>query len=618
MEEVEIPSRKKSEYEMNYQLKKYAKGVTKLRETIKKLLPFFNKGEKKKLLLLFFMMIIAALFETIGIGLIVPFVGIVTNPSIIQDQAVLSYIYELFNFQSTESFIIFSVLLLLTIFVLKNLYLLLFNYAQFRVILNQQVKLSRDLFKEYLTKPYTFHLQRNTAELLRNVNEEVSRVFQGIVMSGFQLFTEILVIMCILVLLLMTAPIATIVASILLGGSVYLFFTFLRKKISLLGKEQQKVSGTMIKWVNQGLGASKEVKVSGKESFFINSYTGQSQIKANNSRYMKMLEVVPRLFIETLLVSIVLVTMLIIVFQGTSTTQVVSTMALFAMAAFRLMPSITRVVALITTIRYSQPALSVVYDDLFMGEEKSTNVRKDYVSINKGKRKFIDSLKLNNISFRYPNQKDCSIKDISLTIPIGQSVAFIGESGAGKTTLVDIILGLFQPESGSVLVDGKNLYEQKSVWQQKIGYIPQSIFLSDDSIRGNVAFGINSEQINDTEIWRALDQAQLKEFVELLPDQLETSVGERGVRLSGGQRQRIGIARALYNNPEILFMDEATSALDNETEKEIMKAIDSLKGEKTLIIIAHRLSTIENCDIVFKINNGRLIATDNKLERSIM
>nr|WP_153736444.1 ABC transporter ATP-binding protein [Aquibacillus halophilus] len=579
----------------------------------------FNRTEKKKFLILFFMMIVAALLETIGIGLIVPFVGIVTNPDIIQNQAILAFLYQLFNFQSTRSFIVFSVVMLLVIYVLKNLYLLLFNYAQFRVILNQQVKLSSVLFKEYLTKPYTFHLQRNTADLLRNVNGEVSKVFRGIIMSGFQLITEILVITFILVLLLITAPIATLVASCLLGGSVTIFFAFLRKKISHLGKEQQKVSGSMIKWVNQGLGASKEVKVSGKESFFINSYKGQSQIKANNSRYMKMLEVTPRLFIETLLISIVLITMLILVFQGTSTTGIVSTMALFAMAAFRLLPSITKVVSLITSIRYNQPALTVVYEDLFLNKEEPTKVkRNESVIINSGEKTFKDSIKLNNVSFHYPNQKEYAVKNVSLTIPIGNSVAFVGESGAGKTTIVDIILGLFKPEQGFVSVDGKDLFDEKSLWQRKIGYIPQSIFLSDDTIRGNVAFGIVKEHIEDVEVWRALEQAQLKGFVKNLPDQLETKVGERGVRLSGGQRQRIGIARALYHNPEILFMDEATSALDNETEKEIMKAIDGLRGEKTLVIIAHRLSTIENCDIVFKINAGRLTEIENKLKRTVI
>jgi ABC-type multidrug transport system fused ATPase/permease subunit len=596
--------------------------VKNLKVTMKKLLMLFNKREKKKLLVLFFMMIISALLETVGIGVIVPFVGIVTNPDTIHEKAILSFIYKLFHFQSTAAFMIFSVVLLLSIFVIKNLFLVLSQYAQFRVILNQQVKLSRTLFNEYLIKPYTFHLQRNSANLLRNLNGEIPKVFQGIIISGFQLFTELLVITCILVLLMITAPLATMTASILLGGSVFIFFKLFRKKINQLGKEQQVVSGTMIKWVNQGLGASKEVKVSGKESFFINAYTKQSQIKANNSMYMKMLDQVPRYFIETILVSIVLITMLIIVFQGTVGTKLVSIMALFSMAAFRLMPSINRVVSLITVIRTSQPALSVVYEDLFMNKEMPTNSNKSYdfntAVINKGKKTFIDSIKLNDVSFRYPNQEEYSVKDVTLTIPIGKSVAFIGESGAGKTTIVDIILGLFQPEKGRILVDSKNLSDQKLLWQRKIGYIPQSIFLTDDTIRGNVAFGVASEQIDDKEIWRALEQAQLSKFVEALPDKLETNVGERGVRLSGGQRQRIGIARALYHNPEILFMDEATSALDNETEKEIMKAIDGLKGEKTLIIIAHRLTTIENCDIVFKINKGQLEAVHNKLERSVM
>ncbi|MEC5424040.1 ABC transporter ATP-binding protein [Virgibacillus sp. C22-A2] len=586
---------------------------------LKKLLFLFNKREKKKLLILLLMMIFAAIFETVGIGLIVPFVGIVTNPEFIQQQPILAYLYELFNFRSTNAFILFSVVLLFTIFIMKNLYLLFFFYAQCRVILNQQVKLSRSLLNEYLTKPYTFHLQRNSAELLRNINTEVPRVFQGIIMSVFQLLTEILIITCILTLLVIAAPIATLTASIILVSSVLIFFNVFRKKITQLGTEQQKVSGTMIKWVNQGLGASKEVKVSGKENFFVNAYTKQSQIKANNGRYLKMLDQSPRLFIETLLVGTVLITMLIIIFQGMNTTEIVPKMALFAMAAFRLMPSITRVISLITAIRVSQPALYVVYEDLFENREeraKQIDTRKPKELINDGNKVFIDSIKLEEVSYRYPDQGECAVENVSLTIPIGQSVAFVGESGAGKTTIIDIILGLLEPEKGNMLVDDKSLIQQKSLWQQKIGYIPQFIFLSDDTIRGNVAFGLDNNHIDDEQVWRVLEQAQLKEFVEQLPGKLETTVGERGVRLSGGQRQRIGIARALYHNPEILFMDEATSALDNETEKEIMKAINGLKGDKTLIIIAHRLSTIENCDTVFRINGGKLIDIEDNSEKT--
>lgn len=589
-----------------------------MKSKFKKIWRLFEKNEKKKLLILFMMMTFAAIVETIGIGIIVPFVGIVTNPQIIQDQAILSFIYNFFNFSSTSAFIVFSVVILLTIFLLKNLYLLLFNFIQYRVILNQQVKLQSQLFNEYLTKPYIFHLNKNTSTLLRNVNEEVSKVFQGIVLSGFQLLTEALVITFILALLVITSPVATITASILLGSGVVLFFRLFRRKITHLGKEQQKVSGTIIKWVNQGLGASKEIKVAGKEAFFIDSYTKQSLIKVKNSRYMKMLEVVPRLFIETLLVSIVLVTMLVIILQGTGTTQLVSTMALFAMAAFRIMPSINRVVALITTIKYSQSALDVVYEDLFLNKDSLTETKSGtkVLSTNLNQKTYSNSIQLDNVSFRYPNQENFSVKDISLTIPIGQSVAFIGESGAGKTTIVDIILGLLHPEKGKVLIDGMDLHSQISVWQKKIGYIPQSIFLSDDTIRGNIAFGVGSKNIEDKEVWRALEQAQLKDFVLSLPDKLDTTVGERGVRLSGGQRQRIGIARALYHNPEILFMDEATSALDNETEKEIMKAIDGLKGDKTLIIIAHRLSTIANCDVVYKMSKSKLVEVQERTRRS--
>lgn len=561
------------------------------------------------------MMIIAALFETLGIGLIVPFVGIITNPTIVKEQIILSNVYDFFNFNSILSFTIFSVIILLIVFMLKNLYLLLFNYLQFRLILNQQVKLAQKLFKEYLTKPYSFHLQRNSSDLLRNVNEEVPKVFQGIIISVFQLSTEILVTICILVLLLASAPLATITSMFLLGSSVFLFFKFFRKKITSLGKEQQIVSGKVIKWINQGLGASKEVKVYGRESFFINAYTSQSQTKANNSRYMKMLEQFPRLFIETLLVTIVLLTMLIIVFQGTDTSKIVSTMALFTMAAFRLMPSITRIVSLTTTIRYSLPALSVIHKDLHVDKSmKNININQEQKLLDGGKKSFSQSIRLENVSFRYPNQTEYTVKDLTLTIGIGESVAFIGESGAGKSTVVDIILGLLNPDKGRVLVDDTQLSLIKTLWQKKIGYIPQSIYLSDDTIRANVAFGIEQQEVNDEAVWKALEQANLKEFVEKLPGRLETKVGERGVCLSGGQRQRIGIARALYHDPEIIFMDEATSALDNETEGEIMKAIDSLKGRKTLIIIAHRLTTIKNCDVVFRVKKGRIVETEKTLK----
>jgi len=583
-----------------------------MHQSLIKIAALFNKTEKKKLLLIFFFMIGAAVLETIGVGLIFPLTSIIANSSYIEEQAVIKTIYDFLGFQSHDSFLLFAVTALLGVFIFKNIYMLSFIYIQYRVVLNQQVKLSSRLLKEYLMKPYTFHLQRNSSELLRNITNEVPRVFNGIIISTFQLLTEVLVIIFIVTLLIFIAPLATIVAGALLGGSVGIFYSLFRRKISKLGIEQQEVSGNMIKWVNQSLGASKDVKVTGKESFFIQSFQKYSQIKANNNRFMQMLNETPRFFIETILVSTVLLTMLIIIQQGANTAELVSTMALFAMAAFRLMPSINKVMAMITTIKYCQPALNIIYEDLYENKDEAVEKVNLYTPELLNGKVFKDKLRLKNVYYSYPGQEGYALKDISLDIPIGSSAAFIGSSGAGKSTVVDLMLGLLKPESGEMLVDGEFLQKKKAIWQKKIGYIPQFIFLSDDSILRNIAFGIDDGEIDEEAVWKALEQAQLKEYVNSLPDSVYTNIGEHGVKLSGGQRQRIGIARALYHNPEIIFMDEATSALDTKTEKEIMKAIDKLKGEKTLIIIAHRISTIENCDTVFKIENGTLIETEHK------
>lgn len=578
-------------------------------ENIKKILKIFNKREKRNLLVLFSLMIIAAVVETLGIGLVVPFVGIVTNPEMIQEQAILSFLYDSLGFQSTNSFLIFSTLSLIFVFIFKNVFLLGFYYLQYRFISNQRVKNSRRLLKVYLTKPYEFHIQKNSAELLRNVNNEVNKVFSNMMLPSFQFAIEVLVIIFILILLIIMEPMITLFSSVLLGTSVVVFFKVFKKKISSLGKLQQATSRQMIKWINQGLGASKEVKVSGREGFFIQSFSKQSEKFAVTVRFYRMLNQIPRMVNETIIVSSILGMVLIIILRGGDMSTLLATMALFAMAAFRLMPSINRMVSAISTIKYNAPALDVIYDDLIAeieNEERRNQEKQEESNYTSSERIFQHAIELENVSYRYPNQSDYTVSDVSLKIPIGKSVAIVGASGAGKTTIVDIILGLLEPEKGRVLVDGIDLKDQLPLWKKKIGYIPQDIYLSDDSIRKNIAFGINDKRIEDESVWRALVAAQLKDYVEKLPEGLDTFVGERGIRLSGGQRQRIGIARALYHNPEILILDEATSALDNETEKGIMSAIDGLKGEKTLIIIAHRLSTIENCDIVFEIVEGEL------------
>ncbi len=592
-----------------------------MKDVVNKLYGLFDKREKRKLGLILVMMLLAAFFEVLGIGLIVPFISVATKPNLIQDNSVLSYLYETLQFTSTTAFLICSVVLLLAVFVIKNVYILWYQHRQYKVILDQQVKLSQNLFRTYLTKPYIFHLQRNTAVLLRNINVEVPKVFQGVILSALQLIAEIVVMICIFSLLLAIEPIATLIVSGLMAACVALFFALFNKKIGNRGREQQNINREMIKWTNQGLGASKEVKVSGKEHFFVEAYRKHSVRNANNTRYMKVLDHVPRLYIETLLVTLVLVMLLVIMLQDTGVEGMMSTMALFSLAAFRLMPSINRIVSLVTTIKYNIPAFSVVYEDLSVvsgrasrkrGSGRQTPAPASSYRVEPLKR----SIELSGVSFRYPEQAEAALTGISLSIPAGKSAAIIGESGSGKSTLVDIMLGLLEPEQGRVIVDGVSLNYRMDEWRSQIGYIPQFIYLTDDTIRANVAFGVDENEIDDAKVWHCLEQAQLKSYVASLPDALETEVGERGVRLSGGQRQRIGIARALYHNPSVLFMDEATSALDNETEQEVMNAVEALKGDKTIIIIAHRLSTIAGCDIVYVMNKGKLVDVQIKSEKA--
>lgn len=579
-------------------------------DLLRKLATLFNRKEKITFGFLFFFLLIGALLETVGIGLIIPFLGVVTTPEIIFENRILHYFYTALHFQSTNAFLVFVALSMLGIFVLKSIYLFVFYLYQYKFLYAQQAKLGARLLNVYLTKPYTYHLQKNSAEMLRNLNTEVFKVFSYIIGPALLLLSELLVVLSVFMLMLVAAPVTTLLSAVIMAGVVGIFFKFFRKKLTNTGKKEQQNYGEMIKWVNQGLGASKEIKVSGRERFFIEAFSAHAKVYAHSLRFFQLINQTPRLFIETMVVSTILMIILFIILRGQGIESLISTIALYAMSAFRLMPSMNRIVTALSSVRYNKPALDVVYQDLIADEEALPAAEEaegnDFPT---GKPRFRHSIRVEHVYYRYPGADRHVLEDITLDVPIGKSVAFVGESGAGKTTLVDIILGLLEPDKGRVSVDGVSIYEQLPVWKKSIGYIAQNIYLSDDTIRRNVAFGIPEEMIDDKAVWKALEAAQLKEFVEQSPEKLDMFVGERGVRLSGGQRQRIGIARALYHDPEVLFLDEATSALDNATESEVMKAIELLRGQKTLIIIAHRLSTIENCDIVFELKDGALVRT---------
>ncbi|QGG48588.1 ABC transporter family protein [Heliorestis convoluta] len=579
-------------------------------EIIKKLNDLLDRQEKKKYILLFLLMLMAAALEVFGLSMIIPFISLVINPAYMEEQPLVYQLYALLRFESYQAFLVTTTFALLSIFIFKNFFLYSMYSFKYRLTNDQQALIASRLYSTYLKRPYAFYLDRNSAELLRNTNEEVGLAFTRVVQPFLILATETLVLLAIAIFLLTIEPVITATAMVVLGGFVLLFFTFQRKKMIQLAQKQRTLRKEKVKWLKQGFEGGKEIKVNGKEKFFIEAFQNQAMPFAQINRYFQVIREVPKLFIESLVVVTILLITAMVILQGDTSQSLLPTLALYSMAAFRLMPSIQKIAGSMTQIKNGMPSLETIHSELLELEDEKSEREHELPSakaIKGSSNKFHQAIEVKDIYYRYPNVKEYNLQKVSLTIPIGQSVAFVGPSGAGKTTLVDIILGLLQPEKGQVTIDGMDIYQNLRRWQQKIGYIPQSIYLSDDTIRNNVAFGYDGDQIADEAVWQALDAAQLKSFVEKQPQGLDTLVGERGVRLSGGQRQRIGIARALYHNPEILFLDEATSSLDQETEKGVMEAIEGLRGEKTLIIIAHRLSTIEHCDLVYEIRDGQLV-----------
>ena len=499
-------------------------------------------------------------------------------------------------------------LILLSVYLFKNAYLAILTYWQYRFLYQKQMSLSARLLKLYLNSPYTFHLQRNSAELVRNVTSEVPLIFAGVLIPMLILTTEIMVMGCITVLLLIAEPLSSAIAAIFLCVSIFCLNKIIRKQMNGQGLIRQEQSGQMIKWVNQGLGGIKETKVLGREAFFLNTFAKSTQAYSKANLIVGLATQLPNLFIDTVLIASVLLIVIFSLIQGREIRSILPMVSLFAISSLRLMPSAKRIISTLTTIRYSKDSVDVVHYDLISLETTSTQA--SLIKSNQtSSHLFQNSIELKDIHYQYPNASKLSLLGISLSITKGQAIALVGESGSGKTTLVDVILGLLPPSQGEILVDEENILSNLTNWQSQIGYIPQSIYLCDDTIRSNIAFGVPLDQINEEQVWKSLKAAQLGELIRNLPDQLDTLVGERGIRLSGGQRQRIGIARALYHDPEVLIMDEATAALDNNTEREFMEALESMSKDKTMIMIAHRLSTVKNCEHLYLMQQGKIIGS---------
>lgn len=574
-------------------------------KTFKKILYILPDGDAIKMTILFLLMLVAACLEVVGIGMIPAFVAIVADPDRVMAVERLQPVFNYLGIISAKDLLIWGSLALVSVFVIKSLYIIAFNYFESRFVFNRRYALTHRLMGVYMHAPYTFHLKRNTAELFRNVNTEIHVFINSVFTSLFKISREAVMAMAILIFLFVVEPLITLLVISLSGFGAGLFILLNKKKMKEYGEIEQGLRMETVKVIYEGLGGIKDARVLNREGEFIERYRIKARESTRLMTYIRFIQQIPRPVVETTAVVGMLMVSVLLVWQNRAMSDIIPILTLFAMATVRLMPSVQQIVAMYTTLRYNIVSIDPIYNDLKELEKENINFIKDRE--NKKPLELGKEIEIRNLSYQYPESTEQALQHVSIIIPKGQAVAFVGSSGAGKTTLVDVILGLLEPDEGEIMVDGTNIKGNISAWQRNIGYIPQSIYLADETLRSNIAFGLPESKIDDEKVIRAVKLAQLETLVNRLPEGLDTLIGENGTRLSGGQRQRVGIARALYHDPKVLIMDEATSSLDNITEKQITNAIHSLKGERTLIIIAHRLTTVKNCDKLYFMEEGKII-----------
>jgi len=569
---------------------------------IQKINYLLNQKQKIQLLILSFLLLLGTLLEMVSLSILVPTLEIMSKNNIDEKYPILKPLLNKLDNPSQSRLILFVMIFIVILFIFKGLFLIFLSWKQSDFSAKLSSELSIKLYTGYLKQPYNFHLQKNSSILNFNISEAASLSgFSNTIMIGL---LETTVILGIISMLFLVEPIGALSVSIFLLLSGIAFHRFTKNKILKWSTNRQYHVGQGNKQLMQGFGGVKDIKLMGNESFFINSYSKHIIQNAIISTKATTLNLVPRLYLEVLAVFAMAGLVVSMIIQGKSVDLIVPVLGIFLVAAFRMIPSANRIMTSVQTLKSAYPTIDLVYNEF--------KIINNHISYNRTgiHFDFNEQIELNNISFSYTNTKKV-LSDINIKISKGESIGIIGPSGSGKSTLVDIILGLLTPTSGNIKIDDLDINDIMTSWQKKIGYVPQSIYLTDDTIKNNIAFGLPSNQINNDTVYKVIKIAQLEELIESLPEGLDTKVGERGVRLSGGQRQRIGIARALYHEPSILVLDEATSALDTNTEIEVMKAVNSLHGEKTLIIIAHRLSTVNNCDLIYKISNGKIIEVGN-------
>lgn len=573
-------------------------------QILHKLNLLLDKKQKRTMFLLMLMMVVGAFLQTAGVGLLVEVVNVVIDPESVVKSRLIGTFYEILGSPDFKSFSVTVMGLLIATFVVKNLFVYVQLKAMFSFVYTNQFRTSERMMRNYLRRHYEFFLNADTAVVQRSITSDVNNMY-ALILCLLQLMSDGVVSLFVVTYCFLKNGTMTMILAVVMILLMVVVKKVLKPIMYKAGKDNQDYYSGLFKWISQTVQGIKDVKIAGKESYFVEEYRKCGQGYVNAVQKYSLYNNIPKLLMETVCVCTMMIFMIAQVLSGVETDNMMEMLSTLAAAAYVLLPAVNRINNQLNSMAYFEPFFMGVADNL---QDEISGEKVDFTEFERSVEKLPvkEMIELKDVSYAYPGTEKLIFDHADLQVPVGKSVGIVGTTGAGKSTVVDIMLGLLKLKGGEVLADGKNVMENYRGWLMNVGYIPQMSTMLDDTIRKNVAFGVPEDEIDENRVWEVLKEAQLDDFVRSLPDGLETGIGERGIRLSGGQRQRISIARALYDDPEVLILDEATSAVDNDTEAAIMESVNRFQGRKTLLIIAHRLQTIQKCDIVYRVENGKV------------